>query len=159
MKTFYIISFFTLFFLHQNIIAQLQVHSFESIENKMIIAPRPLVVFIHTDWCIYCKNMENTTFKNNDIIQQLNENFYFASLNGESRATIHFLNKSFRFQPNGNKTGVHQLARELATVNNQIGYPTLAILNHKYEIIFQQQSFISAKEFIKILNKLSKNDL
>ncbi|PKV52297.1 MULTISPECIES: thioredoxin family protein [unclassified Aquimarina] len=158
MKAFNIISFFILSLLYQNVTAQLQIDSFESIENKMTIAPKPLVVFIHTDWCMYCKNMENTTFKNNDIIQQLNENFYFASLNGESRETIHFLNNSFRFQPNGNKTGVHQLARELATVNNQIGYPTLAILNHKYEIIFQQQSFLSAKELIKILNKLSKND-
>ncbi len=158
MKAFYLISFFIVPLLHQNAIAQLQVNSFESIENKMTMAPKPLVVFIHTNWCMYCKNMENTTFNNTDVIQQLNQNFYFASLNGESRETIHFLNKSFRFQPNGNKTGVHQLARELATVNNKIGYPTLAILNHKYEIIFQQQSFLNAKELIRILNKLSKND-
>ncbi|MDY8134076.1 thioredoxin family protein [Aquimarina sp. 2201CG5-10] len=159
MKTFYSILFFIIFIAHQNATAQLKIDSFESIESNMIIAPKPLVVFIHTDWCMYCKNMENTTFKNNDVIEKLNKNFYFASLNGESHKTIKFLNNSFRFQPNGNKTGVHQLARELATVNNKVAYPTLTILNTKYEIIFQQQSFLSAKDLIKVLNKLSKNDL
>ncbi|MDH7444419.1 thioredoxin family protein [Aquimarina sp. 2201CG14-23] len=155
MKVFQIISFLVLSLAYQNIAAQLKIESFESIEDKMKIAPKPLVIFIHTDWCMYCKNMENTTFKNEDIIQRLNEKFYFASLNGESQETINFLSNSFRFQPNGNKTGVHQLAKELATVNNKTAYPTLTILNPKYEIIFQQQSFLSAKQLIKILKKLS----
>ncbi|AXT63319.1 thioredoxin family protein [Aquimarina sp. AD10] len=139
----------------QNINAQIQVNSFESLKDKMSTAPKPIVIFVHTDWCMYCKNMENTTFKNSEIVQNLNNNFYFVSLNAESRKRITFLNNDFNFQPNGHKTGVHQLAKELATVNNKIGYPTLTILNAKYEIIFQQQSFLSAKQLSKILKKLS----
>ncbi|WP_062059706.1 thioredoxin family protein [Aquimarina longa] len=155
MKIVSIIVFFFLFITYQNTIAQIKLHSFESLEYKMEIAPKPIVVFIHTDWCIYCKNMENTTLKNSHIIQKLNTNFYFISLNAESRESIIFLNNTFNFQPNGHRTGVHELAKELATVNNKIGYPTLTILNNKYEIIFQKQSFLSANQLLEILKKIS----
>lgn len=147
--------FFFLFISYQNAISQIEISTFDSLEDKMKIAPKPVIVFIHTDWCMYCKNMESTTFKNTKVVQQLNENFYFISLNAESRETINFLNNSFYFLPNGSRTGVHQLAKELATVNNQIGYPTLTILNNQYEIILQQQSFLNATELLKILEKLS----
>ncbi len=152
-KLCHLLLLFIAVFTYQNTVGQLKISTFSSVEKEMKTNPKPLIVFIHTDWCIYCKNMENTTFKNEDIIRNFNKNFYFISLNAENRESIHFLNHTFRFQPNGNKTGIHQLAKELGTVGNQISYPTLTILNPKYEIIFQQNSFINSKELLKILFK------
>ncbi|WP_103864994.1 thioredoxin fold domain-containing protein [Aquimarina sp. I32.4] len=155
MRTLNNIIVLVLFVLCQSVVSQIKINSFESLEDAMKIDPKPVVIFIHTDWCIYCKNMESTTFKNNEIIQKLNTAFYFITLNAENRETINFLDNDFRFNSNGHKTGIHQLAKELAVINNKIAYPTLTILNKEYEIIFQKQSFLSANQLLKILEKIS----
>lgn len=134
--------------------AQIQHSKFSNIEEVIINNPKNIVVFIHTEWCGYCKSMENSTFKNSSIINQLNTNFYFISLNAESKKTIKFRNRDFKFIPNGKKTGVNQLAIELAMKGNILSYPTLTVLNEKYEIIFQHASFLNAKQLNKILKKL-----
>ncbi len=134
--------------------AQIDEQNFESIEKILKKEPRPIVVFIHTDWCKYCLTMENTTFKNEEIIKALNNSFYFISFNAESRESIRFMNYNFKFIPNGRKTGIHELAVQLGTVDGKVSYPTLTILNDKYEIIFQHSSYLNAKQLNKILDKL-----
>ncbi len=142
----------------QDAVSQLKMSSFDTLEDKMKAISKPILVFIHTDWCIYCKNMNSTTFKNPEIIQKLNADFYFVSFNAETQETINFLGHTFHFEPNGNRTGIHSLAKELATVDDKIAYPTITVLNKNYEITFQHQSFINAKDLKTILEKISHND-
>ena len=131
--------------------AQLKIHTFEEAEKLAKENPKSFVVFIHTSWCNYCKMMENSTFKNDEIIQLLNTDFYFISLDAESKNDIHFNNHLFQFIPKGQNTGIHKLATALATINSQVIYPTLTILDIEYSIKLQKQSFINAKELIAIL--------
>ena len=134
--------------------AQLKTYSFEEVEQLSKENPKPIVVFIHTNWCKFCKIMKNTTFKDPKITTELNENFYFISFNAESKKEIIFSNHKFQFQPNGTNTGIHELATALATINKQVVYPTLTILQTDNSIVFQQASFISAKALLLILDKL-----
>lgn len=135
--------------------AQVNNYTFETVEKLVSKDPKPVVIFIHTDWCKYCHKMQQYTFKNDQIIEQLNHNFYFVSLNAESKEPIQFRKHTFTFIPNGNGSGVHQLALELGKIKDQITYPTLTILNQKYEIIFQHNSYLSPKELTYTLNLLS----
>lgn len=134
--------------------AQLKTHSFEEVVQLSKENPKPIVVFMHTNWCKYCKIMEHVTFKDSRIIATLNENFYFISFDAETKKDIIFNNHTFQFQPNGTNTGIHQLAIALATIENQVVYPTLTILESDNSILFQQASFISAKALGRILDKL-----
>lgn len=136
--------------------AQLKTHTFEEAEKLSKENPRPYVVFIHTSWCNYCKMMENSTFKNQEIITILNDNFYFISFDAESKDGIHFNNHTFQFIPKGQNTGIHELATELATINSQVVYPTVTILKSDFSIIFQKHSFLSGKELTAILTKAKK---
>jgi hypothetical protein len=43
---------------------------------------------------------------------------------------------------------------ELGTINNQISYPVLCVLNYKNEIVFQHNSFLNAKDLLLILEKI-----
>ena len=97
--------------------------------------------------------MENSTLKNPEIISLLNENFYFISLDAESKENILFNNHIFKFKPNGQNTGIHELATALATIDSQVVYPTLTILESDYSIVFQKHSFINAKDILSILEK------
>ncbi|HQZ24122.1 MAG TPA: DUF255 domain-containing protein [Flavobacterium sp.] len=133
--------------------AQLKTYTFEEAEKLAKENPKPFVVFIHTSWCKYCKMMENSTFKNPEIIHLLNSDFYFISLDAESKNDIHFNNLTFQFKPKGQNTGIHELATALATINSQVVYPTVTILESDFSIVFQKHSFLSSKELLIILEK------
>lgn len=134
--------------------AQLKTYTFEEAEKLSKENPKPIVVFIHTSWCSYCRMMENSTFKKAEIIQLLNTNFYFISLDAESKSTIRFNNHSFQFKPKGQNTGIHELATALAEMDSQVVYPTVTILQTDYSIVFQKHSFLNTKELLVILEKV-----
>lgn len=134
--------------------AQLKTYSFEEAEKLAKENPKPFVVFVHTSWCNYCKMMENSTFKNSEIIQLLNSDFYFISLDAESKTAILFNNQVFQFKPKGKNTGIHELATELATIDSQVVYPTVTVLNPDFSIVFQKHSFLNAKELLVVLGKM-----
>ena len=148
------ISLITMSFLFaEKSFSQLKSYKFEQIDSLQNVQKRNIIVFIHTDWCKFCEAMKNTTFKNKEVIAKLNNNFYFIDLNAEQLEPIVFDNKKYRFRPSGNKTGVHELAISLGTINGLINYPTLCILNENYEILYRKSTFLSAKDLIKLLQR------
>ena len=68
--------------------SQINTYHFEQLDSLQKKQKRNIVVFIHTDWCKYCKAMQNTTFKNDKIIHILNSEFYFIELNAEEKRDI-----------------------------------------------------------------------
>lgn len=137
-----------LLFANQNF-AQLDMHTFENAEKISTENPKPFVIFIHINWCKICNLMENSTFKNKEIIQQLNQNFYFISFNAEDRKDIKFNKNEFKFKPKGTNSGIHELAELLSNQN----YPSITILNPDYSILTQIESFVNAKTLLQILEK------
>src|SRR5687767_8787784 len=79
--------------------AQLNVVQFGALDSLQRIHKKPVVVFIHTDWCKYCGAMKNATLKKKDVIQLLNEKFYFVSFNAEQKEDIEFSGKKFIYKP------------------------------------------------------------
>lgn len=134
--------------------SQLNIYKFEQVENLQKIEKRTVAVFIHTDWCKYCQLMQNKTFKHDSIINKLNNYFYFIDLNAEEIRDISFNKKILKYKPTGTNTGIHELAEQLANINNKVVYPTLCFLNDKNEIIFQYIQFINAKDLQIILTRL-----
>lgn len=135
---------------------QLQNRTFEEIEGLQQVQKLKIIVFIHTDWCQFCQRMQQTTFKNQEIIEKLNSDFYFIDFNAEEKRDIVFNNQTFKYQPTGNNVGVHELALQLGTMNNQIVYPVLCVLNEKNEIILQYNSYLSPSDFKLLLEKLKE---
>lgn len=136
--------------------AQLKSYSFEEAEQLSKENPKPIVVFIHTSWCKYCKMMENSTFKNQEVIRLLNDNFYFVSFDAETKNAITFNNYSFKFKPTGQNIGIHELATALATIDNNVVYPTIAILDANFSILYQKQSYLKASTLFSILEKIKE---
>ena len=134
--------------------AQLKNHTFE--EAEAFKDKKNIVVFLNTSWCKYCKVMENTTFKNKDVIETLNKDFYFISFNAETPEPITYLNHTFKYKKTGKNVGVHELAQALGTYNGTLSYPTTVILNSKQEIIFQYPYVLNHKRFIKVLKQVKQ---
>lgn len=136
--------------------SQMKSHPLERVEQLQKIEQKNVVVFLHTDWCNYCKAMQSKTFKDKNVQQLLSEKFYFADLNGEEKEEINFAGSVFRFHPTGFKTGYHELAASLGNIEGQVSYPTLVILNPENEIIFQYNGFMSVNQIVGVLQKIEK---
>ncbi|MGL4583078.1 MAG: thioredoxin family protein, partial [Flavobacterium sp.] len=67
---------------------------FSELESAMAKAPRPVVVFLHTDWCSYCSLMERKTLKNDKVKDKLNSDFYYISFNAEHDEVIKYKGKN-----------------------------------------------------------------
>jgi len=156
MKQLYIGLLLLLFLLGQSRVgfAQLKQVTFEELEQLQKIEQRKVIVFVHTDWCHYCQQMWHSTFKNKELVALLNEKFYFVELNAEAERNITFNNQVFRFKPNGNNTGMHELAITLAQINNKVAFPSIVIINNVYETVFQSNQAIRTKDFITLLSSL-----
>lgn len=131
---------------------QLKNHQFEELENLQKSETRNVIVFIKTDWCNYCKLMENTTFKNQKVTEKINRNFYFIDFNAEEKRDINFAGKTFHYKPTGINTGVHELAETLT--EGKTTYPSLIILNPQNEIIFHYNGYLKSSELLDIINKI-----
>ena len=136
--------------------AQLHSVSFEQIDSLQRIEKKKTIVFIQTDWCQFCHAMKNTTFKNEEIIKELNTAFYFVNFNAEEKRTVVFNKTTFQFKPTGNNSGTHELAIALGTINKQLNFPVLCVLNSENEIIFQHSGYLKPKELKLILEKLKE---
>lgn len=134
--------------------AQPNQYTFEQLDSLQTAEARPVAVFIHTDWCKYCAAMKNTTLRNPEVIELLNEQYYFISLDAERKTDVHLAGRTFAFKPSGHNQGIHELAEQLGTVEGVVAYPTLCFLNPDYEIIFQYNQFISAQDLTKVLGEL-----
>lgn len=128
--------------------------SFESVDSLQQTDPRPVVVFIHTDWCRFCSAMKTRTFADEAVIEILNEYFYFVDFDAESSAPIVFNRRIFNYKPTGATTGIHELAEVLGSINGKVAYPALCIMSPDNEIIFQQNYFMNADELMGVLDYL-----
>ncbi len=152
-KTILLTLFFSYFAMFSQEKETLKVYSFSEVEKLHQQKPKPIVVFIYTDWCKVCFGMKKNTFKNDAVIRTLNNQYYFVKLNAEYEKDITFLGKKFMSK----KIGIHELAKELASINGKVSYPTTTILNSKFEIDFQIDSYINSEKMNLLLNKILEN--
>ncbi|WP_411273688.1 thioredoxin family protein [Daejeonella sp.] len=135
-----------------NVRGQNKLLQFEELKALQTIESKNVVILIKTDWCKYCHAMQNTMLKNRKVSLLLRDKFYTLFLDAEEKKDIFFAGREFKF-----KQGVNELAKELATVNGQVSYPTLCILNAKNEMIYQYDGFLSSQAMEYILTKISEN--
>lgn len=137
--------------------AQVKPLTFGQVETLRKTNPKPVMVFIHTDWCNICAGMKQTTFKNKEVIELLNAKFYLVFLNAEAKEDILFAGRKFSYKPSGVNTGVHQLAEQLGSINGQVAYPSICFLNAENEILYQYDGYLDAASLIKMAKIVAKD--
>lgn len=147
--SFYLVLMATLCF------SQPKLSDFNNLESKLAKDSRKTLVFVHTDWCKYCQLMLNTSFRSEAVVTELNKYFYYLPFNGESNESIQFGNRSF--SPGGTQSnpGQHELTSEIASIEGEVKYPSIIVLNEKLEIIYRKAGYHSEEAILKLL-KTSK---
>lgn len=138
--------------------AQPTSYSFENVDSLQQVAPRPVVVFIHTSWCRFCAAMKTETFGDEAVVELLNEHFYFVDFDTESKSPVDFGGRIYHYKPTGTNTGVHELAEALGSINGKLAYPALRIMTPNDEIIYQHNSFMNRDELMTVLEMVLQKD-
>lgn len=118
--------------------------------------PKKIFIDVFTDWCGWCKRMDQTTFDNPVVAHYMNEHFYAVKFDAERADTIHFVGHEFvgTTQPNGRK-GTHQLA--YALLNGKMSYPSYVIMNEQNKIIQVVSGYQDVRGFEPMLHFFAEN--
>lgn len=116
--------------------------------------PRKIFVDVYTDWCGWCKVMDEKTFQHPTIAKMLNEDYYPVKLDAEMREDVVFKDYRFKYVPNGRR-GYHQLAYEL--LNGRLSYPSVVMLDESFDRILVAPGYQKPEDFKYILSFVSGN--
>lgn len=110
--------------------------------------PKPIFIDVYTDWCGWCKKMDQTTFKDPDVVKYMNENFYAVKFDAEQKENIEYKGYTLKFIAQGRR-GVHELAYSL--LDGRLGYPSYVYLDENQDRITISPGYKTADSFIKEL--------
>jgi len=94
-----------------------------------------IVAYLYTDWCGYCRQMENTTFKDPDLISQLSEEFAWLRLNPETDQAGQSLQQKFMVS----------------------GFPPVLILDTRGNELDRIQGYVPPSRFIASLQLILRD--
>lgn len=132
-------------------------HHVDQLDSLISQEQRKIVFFLQTSWCKFCKQMKQTTFRDQRIREMLNEQYYFVPFDSEQKEDVMFHDRSFAYQPTGRNSGTHELAAELGSIDQKLIYPTTVIMNGQYEIEFQYAGYLTGDELLNILKAARQN--
>ena len=110
---------------------------------------KKILVDVYTDWCKWCKVMDEKTFKNKEIKSYLEDNYHLVKFNAEQKEEITFKGKSYTFVSNGRR-GSHSLASEL--LDGQLSYPSLVVLDSDLNKLQTIRGYKSPEQLSILLN-------
>lgn len=124
--------------------------SFEEAVKLNETTPKKIFIDVFTDWCGWCKRMDQTTFINSEVVEYMNENYYAVKLDAEMNDTIVFEGHTYLNDggKNGRK-GTHQLAAAL--LQGRLSYPSYVFMNEKNQLLTVVPGYIDAKDFLPVL--------
>lgn len=127
--------------------------TFEDAVKASEKAPKKIFVDLYTDWCGWCKRMDQTTFSDSAVVDYMTKNFYSVKFNPEKKDTIRFKGHDFVFIP---ERRANELALSL-TKNELRGYPSSSVLDENFEIIYIQPGYSGPVDFLSKMKFLGDN--
>lgn len=96
---------------------------FQEALNVQVNQKKPIMVFIYTNWCKFCKMMERDIFQNEKAVKYLNEKFIPVRLNAETKDTIKLNNQVYTYHQ---EYKTNELA--LSLLQGKLSYPTTVFI-------------------------------
>ncbi|MEM9548661.1 MAG: DUF255 domain-containing protein [Bacteroidota bacterium] len=130
-----------------------KIQKWHSVEEAVSLAKtdqKKILIDVYTDWCRWCKVMDQKTFSEAEVSKYLSENYHLAKFNAEQKEELSFNGKKYTFKLNG-KRGYHEFAADI--LNGQLAYPSLVIFDSNLNKIEVVRGFKSPEELMKILKE------
>ncbi|MFS4484145.1 thioredoxin family protein [Hyunsoonleella sp. 2307UL5-6] len=120
--------------------------------------PKKIMMDVYTVWCGPCKMLDKNTFRNPDVAEYVNENYYAVKFNGEGNDVVDYKDKSYS-NPSYNaskankRNSPHQLARYLQIK----AYPTIVFFDENADVIAPIAGYLIPTK-LELYLKMFKNN-
>ncbi len=111
------------------------------------IKPKKLFVHLKNSNVISDRVMSNSTLVSNDVINELNKNYYCIDFDVYSADTISFQNNLFVNANPGIE--IHQFAKGL--LQNEVGFPAVVILNEQQLVLAPIKQYLTHDHLVALL--------
>ncbi len=115
---------------------------------------KKILLNVYTEWCTWCKRMDETTLQQPEIAKFLNQNFYSVKFDAEQKESLQYKDKTYKYIKNGSK-GYHELAAEL--LKGRLSFPSIVFLDENMDVIQSISGFKSPEEFEQIVIYFAKD--
>lgn len=132
--------------------------SFEEAVEQSRENPKKFFIDFYTDWCGWCKRLDQVTFQDPEVIALLNKYYYPVKFDAEESDPVSFGGKEYVYvKPPNSRRGYHELAATL--MQGKMSYPTMIIMQvnesaGQVEIITPIQGYLDGAKLEPILHYL-----
>lgn len=118
----------------------------DEVSMKVKEQSKPVLIDLYTDWCYWCKVMDKKTYTNSKVIAYINEHFYSAKVNAETKDNVSWKEKTYRY--NG-KYQINDFA--LFVTYGRTSFPTTVIMPDDGSAPIPIAGYLEPKELEPIL--------
>jgi thioredoxin-related protein len=150
-----VICSFLLFFSGTNITNEA---NWMNIEKAMLATksqPKKILIDVYTDWCGWCKKMDQTIFVETEVVAELEKNFYSVKFDAEQKDTLVFGGHKFSNPSPSTPRSKHEFASAL--LQGQMSFPSYVFLDEQGKGITIVKGYQTKEVFLKYLKYISSN--
>lgn len=127
--------------------------SFEEAMDENEKKKKFIFIDIYTDWCGWCKKMDQSTFKDESVVSYMNEHFYSVKMNAEKEEGIVYKEKLYELKNYNGKT-YNELAVNL--LSGKMSFPSFIVLSKRAIKIGSIAGYQKPSELLSRLKKYTK---
>ena len=128
---------------------------FEEAMKRNEKKPRKIFIDMYTDWCGWCKKMDQSTFVDPVIVDYMNKNYYSVKFDAERADTVIFQNTPYVNQNPEGRRSSHDLAKAL--LQGRMSYPSFVFLHSTGKILTIVPGFRKSEEMEPILHFIAED--
>lgn len=109
--------------------------------------PKKIMMDVYTSWCGPCKMLDRNTFRNKDVVDFVNKNYYAVKFNAEGNEAVSFKGQTYS-NPGYNpelakrRNSAHELSRYLKIQ----AFPTIVFFDEEANVIFPLKGYKTPKQ-------------
>lgn len=103
-----------------------------------------IMVFVYTDWCGFCRRMNETTFKDHAVLSYLGEKFASVRINAESSAEVELPEQTVS-------------EAQVAMALGASGFPTIIFMEADGRYITRLPGYVDPENYLEILTFIGEN--